>query len=91
MIDAPRNALSLGLRSFYLDVMHNPDLPLPTRIDAAITLLQLFGEEDFREPQFTVRLDDNPAIAHTNGQSHTPRPGDEPLPEITGEIRITLQ
>src|SRR6516162_376549 len=53
----PCDAPGLGPRAFLLAVMHDRTLALTHRMDAAARLLRLYGEESFRPPRLTYRIE----------------------------------
>jgi hypothetical protein len=50
--DAP----GLSPKQFLLHVMHDPDVPIRDRMDAAVKLLRTYGEDAFGPPAFTYRI-----------------------------------
>ena len=57
MADHPYDAPSLMPREFMLAVMHDPTMPMITRIDAAARLLERWPERHHYTPPFVIRIE----------------------------------
>jgi len=90
--DDPR----LGPRAFLLAVMHDRTLALTHRMDAAARLLRLFGEESFRPPRLTYRIEgfcsDHPCAEAERRSSAFERRGSssDHAPEDNGKSQSNL-
>jgi len=90
--DDPR----LGPRAFLLAVMHDRTLALTHRMDAAARLLRLFGEESFRPPRLTYRIEgfcsDHPCAEAERRSSAFERRGSssDHTPEDNGKSQSNL-